>query len=146
MSLSLRSTILNRCRQECTKVYPLLGLIKARSPMNTSLFTHSRRSSGSVGGPSPGQIELHGEDAEESTQTARKNTRSSWSPTLFKMFESAATTFASILVLGLAGYGYHRVRRILLVREHKAVNSFPFELSHYSGLRLGEKTLTPRIL
>lgn len=90
--------------------------------MNTSLFTHSRRSSGSVGGPSPGQIELHGEDAEESTQTARKNTRSSWSPTLFKMFESAATTFASILVLGLAGYGYHRYYKYLVLK--KMANAF----------------------
>lgn len=57
----------------------------------------------------PGQIELQGEDAEQDTQTERRKTSSNWSPTLFKMFESAATTFATILVLGLAGYGYHRV-------------------------------------
>lgn len=83
----------------------------------------SRRNAGSVGGPSPGQIELQGEDAEEYAQSAGKKTQSSWSPTLFKMFESAATTLASILVLGLAGYGYHRVGTTLLVREQKAVNS-----------------------
>ena len=61
----------------------------------------------------PGQFEPQGEDAEEHLRTERTSTRSSWSPTLFKMLESAATTFASILILGLAGYGYHRVRGFL---------------------------------
>ena len=76
---------------------------------------HSRRNAGSVAGPSLGQIELQRDNAEESAQSAGKKIRSSWSPTLFKMFESAATTLASILVLGLAGYGYHRVCTMLLV-------------------------------
>ena len=61
----------------------------------------------------PGQTELQGEDTEEHTGTGRKQTRSNWNPKLSKMFESAATTLASILVLGLAGYSYHRVCRFL---------------------------------
>lgn len=69
---------------------------------------HFRRYAGGVGGSTPGQIELQREDVEDA-QTERRKTWSNWSPTLFKMFESAATTLASILVLGLAGYGYHRV-------------------------------------
>lgn len=42
-------------------------------------------------------------------------------PTLFKMFESAATTFASLAVLGLAGYGYHKYYKHLVLKKiHKA--------------------------
>ncbi|SLM35582.1 p-loop containing nucleoside triphosphate hydrolase [Lasallia pustulata] len=33
------------------------------------------------------------------------------------MFESSATTFASIIVLGLAGYGYHRYYKYLVLRK-----------------------------
>lgn len=44
---------------------------------------------------------------------------SKWNPTLFKMLESAATTFASILVLGLAGYAYHRYYKNLVLRKMK---------------------------
>lgn len=32
----------------------------------------------------------------------------SWGPTLFKMFEAALTTFASVAILGLVGYSYTR--------------------------------------
>lgn len=104
-SRSLRFEIVKRYSQQNI----LLGLIGAHSPTRTSVCLRSRRYVGGIGGPTPGQIEPQGEDAEERTQPDPKKTRSSWSPTLFKMFESAATTFASILVLGLAGYGYHRV-------------------------------------
>lgn len=62
----------------------------------------------------------------------------SWNPTLFKMFESAATTFASLAILGygvwipsllplltclnlvsarLAGYGYHRYYKYLVLQK-----------------------------
>ena len=102
-----------RYSQQITRFYSPLGPVGARSPMEISLNLPSRRYVGSIGGPTPGQIELQGEDAEEYTQIGPRKTRSSWSPTLFKMFESAATTFASIIVLGLAGYGYHRVCRLL---------------------------------
>jgi hypothetical protein len=37
--------------------------------------------------------------------------------TLYKMFESAATTFASIAVLGLAGYSYHRYYKRLVLKK-----------------------------
>lgn len=33
---------------------------------------------------------------------------STWRPTLFKMFEAALTTFASVAILGAVGYGYTR--------------------------------------
>lgn len=42
---------------------------------------------------------------------------SGWKGTAFKMFESAATTFASIAVLGAAGYGYHLYYKSLVLRK-----------------------------
>ena len=40
-----------------------------------------------------------------------------WQSTAWKMFESASTTFASLLVLGLAGYGYHLYYKALVLRK-----------------------------
>lgn len=117
-SFCLCSEIVNRYSQQNI----LLGLTGARPPRRTSVFLRSRRFTGGIGGPTPGQIEPQGEDAEERTQPYQKKTRSSWSPTVFKMFESAATTFASILVLGLAGYGYHRYYKHLVLQ--KMTNAF----------------------
>ena len=59
-----------------------------------------RHINGSVG-PSPSQLGPQEEDTEESTKTENNKSTSKWAPTLFKMFESAATTFASLFVLGL---------------------------------------------
>ena len=110
ISFCLRLETLKRHSQQNTKFYSLLGLLRRPSPTRVSFCQPSRHYAAGIGGPTPGQIDLQSEDAEEQMQTEPKFTRSNWSPTLFKMFESAATTFASILVLGLAGYGYHRVR------------------------------------
>ncbi|EMD00858.1 hypothetical protein BAUCODRAFT_29236 [Baudoinia panamericana UAMH 10762] len=43
-----------------------------------------------------------------------------WGPTLFKMFEAAATTFASVAILGAVGYGYtiYYKRLVLSKIEH----------------------------
>ena len=57
---------------------------------------------GSIG-PSPGQFGSQEEDTEESPKTEYNKATSKWGPTFFKMFESAATTFASLFVLGLVG-------------------------------------------
>ena len=88
----------------------LYSPIRLTSPTRVSLYQSSRYYAGGISGPTLGQLESQGKDAEDRMQNESKFNRSSWSPTLFKMLESAATTFASILVLGLAGYGYHRVR------------------------------------
>ncbi|KAK5125417.1 hypothetical protein LTR85_000526 [Meristemomyces frigidus] len=44
----------------------------------------------------------------------------SWGPTLFKMFEAALTTFASVAILGAVGYGYtiYYKRQVLRKIEH----------------------------
>lgn len=109
----LRLIIFSRYSHRNAMFCSLHGLIMGRSPMKLSFCRPSRHYAGGIGGPMPGQFEPQGEDAEEQLRNERKSSRSSWSPTLFKMLESAATTFASILVLGLAGYGYHRVRGFL---------------------------------
>jgi len=40
-----------------------------------------------------------------------------WKSTLWKVFESAATTFASLAVLGAGGYGYHLYYKSLVLRK-----------------------------
>ena len=107
--ICLRTDTFKRYSQINSKFSSFHGVIQGRSPSKISLCRPCRHYAGGIGGPTPGQLEQQGEDAEEDIQNERKFIRSSWNPTLFKMLESAATTFASILVLGLAGYGYHRV-------------------------------------
>ena len=106
----LRLDTFKRYSHQNARFCSLHRLVRGPSPTRVSFCRPSRHYASGIGGPLPGQPEPQGEDAEEQMQTEPKFTRSSWSPTLFKMLESAATTFASILVLGLAGYGYHRVR------------------------------------
>ncbi|KAI4117117.1 MAG: hypothetical protein LQ338_007615 [Usnochroma carphineum] len=64
-------------------------------------------------GPQPGQPE----DTSESTVSRGSDRSSDWGPTLSKMFESAATTIVSLLVLGLAGYSYHRYYKYLVLQK-----------------------------
>ncbi|KAL8758894.1 MAG: hypothetical protein Q9184_003789 [Pyrenodesmia sp. 2 TL-2023] len=63
--------------------------------------------------PQPGQAGDPGEDSADS----KKNQAVEWGPTLLKMFESAATTVVSLTVLGLAGYGYHRYYKYLVLQK-----------------------------
>lgn len=46
-----------------------------------------------------------------------KSNASDTAATLQKMLETSATTFASLLVLGLAGYGYHKYYKNLVLRK-----------------------------
>lgn len=60
------------------------------------------RNASSFGGPLGGQfgpINQDEEAIEETPKTSKSEQTSKWTPMLFRMFESAATTFASILVL-----------------------------------------------
>ena len=59
-------------------------------------------------------------DEEESPRDSKseKDPKASrMGPTFFKVFETAATTFASIAVLGLAGYSYHIYYKSLVLRK-----------------------------
>lgn len=40
-----------------------------------------------------------------------------WGPTLFKMFEAALTTFASVAILGAVGYGYTRYYKYMVLEK-----------------------------
>lgn len=59
------------------------------------------------------------QDEEEPSKDSQagKEPKSRFGPTLFKVFETAATTFASIAVLGLAGYSYHIYYKSLVLRK-----------------------------
>ena len=77
--------------------HPLVLTCSPRS--STSIFKNIRYVNG-FSGPSPGQPGTQGEEAEEPKGGEKNSSTPSWrSSTMFKMFESAATTFASILVL-----------------------------------------------
>lgn len=93
-------------------------------------FSISARNAQAFGpfGSSPGLDELGAEDEDDKPSKGKKSSsdesssRSRIHPTLFKMFESAATTFSSIAVLALAGYSYHKYYKWLVLR--KMENSF----------------------
>ena len=57
------------------------------------------------------------EDEAQPPREARPEARSRVLDTLYKMFEAAATTLASISVLGLAGYSYHRYYKRLVLKK-----------------------------
>lgn len=86
---------------------------------------YSNGYSGPPGGPpTPGQVGPPGPegDADNDASAAKsgqneRTRRIKWGPTLFKAFESAATTFVSLMVLGLAGYGYHRYYKYLVLQK-----------------------------
>lgn len=59
-----------------------------------------RHINGYGGQPLPGQIGPSSADTEETIKPDKVEEPSKWSPTLFKMFESAATTIVSLMVLG----------------------------------------------
>ena len=63
-------------------------------------LTPTRYSSGYGGPPMPNQIGPQNTEIEEDTTQEKTDRASDWSPTLFKMFESAATTIVSLVVLG----------------------------------------------
>ena len=69
---------------------------------------------GETPSPLPGQIQ-EDEDAPKRVDPDSKWLK--WTPTLHRMFESACTTLASIVILGLAGYGYHKYYKFLVLSK-----------------------------
>ena len=94
----------------------------SRPPLVASSISAQKSSANRVGGvPSilPSQVQPDEED--DPVKPKPEDKLSNWTPTLFRMFESAATTLASIVVLGLAGYGYHKYYKYLVLSKmHKA--------------------------
>ena len=80
----------------------------------------TRRMSGIPQSPAPTQMQAQTCQDDEKLGSGSKGPEQSsgaWKPTLFKMIESAATTGASILVIGLAGYGYYRYYKYLTLKK-----------------------------
>ena len=96
MSLSVRLVHFCRASPQIAKFHPFLN---SRFPTSTRVFRLVERYVNGFSGPSPGQIGPQGEEADAADADEKSPPTSRWSPTFFKMFESAATTFASILVL-----------------------------------------------
>lgn len=72
--------------------------------------------SGSSGGSSGGRGSGSGEDGHADTRR-RKSGGHDWKGTSWKMLEAAATTGMSLGVLGLAGYGYHRYYKSIVLQK-----------------------------
>ncbi|KAI4257773.1 MAG: hypothetical protein L6R42_005460 [Xanthoria sp. 1 TBL-2021] len=86
------------------------------------IFQQKRYANGYGGGPQlPGQVAAQPGQPEESddktTGKPESDRESTWRPTLLKMFESAATTMVSLFVLALAGYGYHKYYKYLVLQK-----------------------------
>ncbi|KAL9103615.1 MAG: hypothetical protein Q9187_008987, partial [Circinaria calcarea] len=95
-----------------------------------------RYANGYSGPPSPSQILLQPEDIEEGSGPKDTVHGSRYAATAYKMFEAAATTFATLAVLGVAGLGYHRYYKHLVLK--KMENAFDpgdpvLELAALSG-------------
>ena len=89
---------------------------------STLLTRHISQPYGPFGG-SPGLDPPEPEDdnTSNSKRPNPRNERSTFASqlpsTLYRMFESAVTTFASIAVLGLAGYSYHRYYKNIIIKK-----------------------------
>ena len=69
--------------------------------------SHPRFLTGQSGPPTPGNDAPNPvDDAKDAHQEESEDRSQKWKGTAFKMFESAATTGASIFILGLVGYSY----------------------------------------
>jgi hypothetical protein len=84
-----------------------------RSHFSVCSLCYAPQQFGPFGNP-PG---LDEEPEDRTPHDGNANERSRISETLYRMFESAATTFASIAVLGLAGYSYHRYYKYLVLQK-----------------------------
>lgn len=92
----------------------LRGRLRAPAP------GRPRRHASSQFGPTstfPGQDQDPEEEPPKDPRSDKEPKASRIGPTFFKVFETAATTFASIAVLGLAGYSYHLYYKTLVLRK-----------------------------
>ncbi|PKY08138.1 hypothetical protein P168DRAFT_262283 [Aspergillus campestris IBT 28561] len=90
-----------------------LGLYRSPRTLRAAIIHSGRPFSGGppVGAPDP--LDQNFEDDDKRGNDSDHSFKS----TMFKMFEAAATTFASIAVLGLAGYSYHRYYKYLILEK-----------------------------
>ncbi|KMQ42317.1 hypothetical protein HL42_7012 [Trichophyton rubrum] len=94
----------------------LRGAVRPRYATLSQLRRHYGSQDVAPGGPpQPGK---EGPDPDESSREKSSNQQdNSLKATLLRMFESSATTFASIAVLGAAGYSYHKYYKHLVLKK-----------------------------
>ena len=99
------------------------GILRRRVEFRqrVALASHKRCYVNGVGGV-PGPMLFGQESPDDEEEAKNRDQKARWqrlkaSDTLFKMFESAATTVVSLTVLGLAGYGYHRYYKYLVLQK-----------------------------
>ncbi|DAA78356.1 TPA_exp: Uncharacterized protein A8136_4332 [Trichophyton benhamiae CBS 112371] len=94
----------------------LRGAVRPRYATLPQLRRHYGSQDVAPGGPpQPGK---EGPDPDESSREKSSNQQdNSLKATLLRMFESSATTFASIAVLGAAGYSYHKYYKHLVLKK-----------------------------
>ena len=116
--MSWTSTLLNqlemhpKCLIQRTRVRaPCLRLPRTSCPG----IRHASQQFGPFSAPDPDE-DSEKKPRREKTPSGDKEL-SRLPATFYKMFESAATTFASLAVLGLAGYGYHRYYKNLVLKK-----------------------------
>lgn len=94
------------------------GLLLLRGRNHRAFVRHGSQQFGQAGDPS----NLAAEAEDDMPNNDKVGSGSRVSGTLYKMLESSATTFASIAVLGLAGYSYHKYYKYLVL--NKIENAF----------------------
>ncbi|KAL6240757.1 hypothetical protein RBB50_012321 [Rhinocladiella similis] len=87
-----------------------------RMPNRINIVRHASQLGPTSNFPGQGQDEEDAEARAKEKQSQRQN-QSPFGQTAAKVFESAATTFASIVILGLAGYSYHIYYKSLVLRK-----------------------------
>jgi len=102
---------------QCQHPHPFL-------PRPTSLFQPPLRRAltGQSGPPTPGNdtpnpVDDATESSNEDGASEGEQRRAKYKNTAFKMFEAAATTGASIFVLGLVGYSYTRYYKYMVLKK-----------------------------
>ncbi|MCJ1336576.1 hypothetical protein MMC09_001853 [Bachmanniomyces sp. S44760] len=87
-------------------------------PKGSNLRNASNYGAPQLPGPPgpPGAQQDQTEEKDSSSEPSRPSD-GSWKATFMRMFESAATTFASLTILGLAGYSYHRYYKHLVLSK-----------------------------
>lgn len=115
---------------QCPRPHPFLAKQAGPATAIPSPYhrLHARTLTGQSGPPAPGNdtpnpvddaTEHAQEEDEEDGRSSghSKSKESKWKGTAFKMFESAATTGASIFILGLVGYSYTRYYKYMVLEK-----------------------------
>ncbi|OJJ61128.1 hypothetical protein ASPSYDRAFT_147456 [Aspergillus sydowii CBS 593.65] len=96
-----------------TRARPLVP----RRPPGTSAYSGQSYSQNSLPGAPDPTDQADQEDQGGGKSQANNDQDPNFRSTILKMMESAATTFASIAVLGIAGFSYHKYYKYLILQK-----------------------------